>query len=595
MASVTAADLNSEASTSSAVEIEKTNLVVGTVDIPEEVPLKTIETSKKHEIVRKTKVRQTSMATYIPKRVTPKCKQIIDEKLLRLFTDTYQPFRIVEETAFRHFVFALNPSYELPSRHAISRTMLPAMYEKCVTETTEVLNIAKKVCITTDCWTSVNMESFMAVTAHFLNDNFQPISLLLDCSNFSAQHTAANLAKELNNVVTEWKIKDKLLMVVSDNAANIKAAINSLRWKHYGCFAHTVNLVVSDGLKDEEVINLIARVKYIVGHFKRSHVATAKLIAYQQNQGTKTPLKLLQDVSTRWNSTFYMLERLIVLEESVKATMSIINMELKHHLTMEEWIIVKQLAQILKPFESVTKNISGEEYLTASMVIPLVNGLNSALTKFENRPFADCVKRILERLKKSLTERLGNSENSNTLSIATFLDPRFKEIPFKDKKNAEIAKKNIISLVAEKFSAELVSRNASGRSESLSTSIEAKNDNKDDDDIWEDFEKEAETYQPVGVGTSTTKAILEVQRFLDFERLPRNQDALKWWRENKYLFPHLTSVAQERLSVCVTSVPCERQFSKAGQILTDRRSRLSSKKAKMLLFLNSNLKTTCKQ
>lgn len=100
MASVTAADLNSEASTSSAVEIEKTNLVVGTVDIPEEVPLKTIETSKKHEIVRKTKVRQTSMATYIPKRVTPKCKQIIDEKLLRLFTDTYQKLHL--DTLFLH-------------------------------------------------------------------------------------------------------------------------------------------------------------------------------------------------------------------------------------------------------------------------------------------------------------------------------------------------------------------------------------------------------------------------------------------------------------------------------------------------------------
>ncbi|VEN55183.1 unnamed protein product [Callosobruchus maculatus] len=31
---------------------------------------------------------QTQIASYIPKRVTPKYKQIIDEKLIRLFTDS---------------------------------------------------------------------------------------------------------------------------------------------------------------------------------------------------------------------------------------------------------------------------------------------------------------------------------------------------------------------------------------------------------------------------------------------------------------------------------------------------------------------------
>lgn len=259
------------------------------------------------------------------------------------------------------------------------------------------------------------------------------------------QHTAINLAQELKRVVTEWNLQDKLLMVVSDNAANIKAAVNELRWKQYGCFAHTVNLIVRDGLKDEEIGRVINRVKHIVGHFKRSHIATARLISYQQNQSNKTPLKLLQDVATRWNSTYYMLERLLTLEEAVKTTMSIINMDLSHHLTLEEWETIRQLVKILKPFERVTKNISGQDYLTASLVIPLVNGLNSALNKIEV-PENECVQRVLINFKRSLKERLGNSENSNTLSIATFLDPRFKEIPFQDNKNVEITKKkcNII-------------------------------------------------------------------------------------------------------------------------------------------------------
>ena len=48
-------------------------------------------------------VRQTHMSTFIPKKVTPRCKRTIDKQLLHLFTDTFQPFRIVEEKAFRSF------------------------------------------------------------------------------------------------------------------------------------------------------------------------------------------------------------------------------------------------------------------------------------------------------------------------------------------------------------------------------------------------------------------------------------------------------------------------------------------------------------
>lgn len=118
------------------------------------------------------------------------------------------------------------------------------------------------------------------------------------------------------------------------------------------------------------------------------------------------------------------------------------------------------------------------------------------------------------------------------------------------------------------------------------------NENFDNDNdtlsIWADFDKIASQYQPRG--TATSKAITEVQRFLDCEKISRKDDPLKWWKENKHIFPHLALVAQERLSAIATSVPCERLFSKAGLMISDRRSRLSSKKTKMLLFLNSNSK-----
>ena len=39
-------------------------------------------------------------------------------------------------------------------------------------------------------------------------------------------------------------------MIVSDNAANIRKAIrDELKYRHFGCYAHTINLIVMDTLK----------------------------------------------------------------------------------------------------------------------------------------------------------------------------------------------------------------------------------------------------------------------------------------------------------------------------------------------------------
>jgi predicted nucleic acid-binding Zn ribbon protein len=46
---------------------------------------------------------------------------------------------------------------------------------------------------------------------------------------------------------------------------------------------------------------------------------------------------------------------------------------------------------------------------------------------------------------------------------------------------------------------------------------------------------------------------------------------------------------KKRLCVVATSIPCERIFSKAGQILSEKRSRMKSSKLLMILFLNANL------
>lgn len=67
-------------------------------------------------------------------------------------------------------------------------------------------------------------------------------------------------------------------------------------------------------------------------------------------------------------------------------------------------------------------------------------------------------------------------------------------------------------------------------------------------------------------------------------------DLLQWWRKNEKYYPRLCKFAQHVHSIPASSAASERAFSLAGNILTEKRSRLRPKSLDSLLFLNSFFK-----
>jgi len=66
-------------------------------------------------------------------------------------------------------------------------------------------------------------------------------------------------------------------------------------------------------------------------------------------------------------------------------------------------------------------------------------------------------------------------------------------------------------------------------------------------------------------------------------------DVLTYWNEHKLVLAPLSNIAFKYLIIPATSVPSERIFSKAGQILSARRNRLLPKNLDTLVFLNKNM------
>jgi len=193
------------------------------------------------------------------------------------------------------------------------------------------------------------------------------------------------MTSELNS----WGILNKVTAIVSDSGANIKSAIRLMNKQHIPCTAHKLNLVVqqalylteddsvgdeSNELHDSGKIKLILKkCRIIVGFFKRSEVGNRILGEKQRQLGFTQLLKLKQDVRTRWNSTLIMLERLVKLKEPLTVTMISVK-EAPSNLTPEEWVIIEDIVPLLRPFNSLTIELSAEQYPTISKVVPLLRG-----------------------------------------------------------------------------------------------------------------------------------------------------------------------------------------------------------------------------
>ena len=81
----------------------------------------------------------------------------------------------------------------------------------------------------------------------------------------------------------------------------------------------------------------------------------------------------------------------------------------------------------------------------------------------------------------------------------------------------------------------------------------------------------------------------EVKCFFDEPPIDYNSDPLKWWKENEKRFPKLSSLAKTLLCIPATSVPSERIFSIAGNIVTKKICSLNPENVDMLIFMNKNL------
>ncbi|KAK3928324.1 E3 SUMO-protein ligase ZBED1 [Frankliniella fusca] len=552
------------------------------------------------------------------------------------------PLDTPEKKGFRLFVRTLQPLYKAPSEPTLTR-MLEEKYNYLRGVVGAMLAEARHITLTADIWTQKGtMKSFLGVTAHFCKGPLT-YAFELGARFLMERKTTENLRVAFRSFCEDWKIEyDNVRLVVTDGGANIKAAVKAEfgPGKHLSCMSHQFNNIgqkiigneplpvpservtptapapaaeEEDEDPDEEVLEaeaaaagpgtireVMVKVKKIVRFFRQSEVATSKLTELQQTeQGLKEGqcIKLIQEVRTRWNSGFDMLERFLKLAPLVSRVL--LDLQRKRvskarppdMVTVEEEDILKEVKELLAPLARATKELSGDKTVTLSKCIPVVRNLRRDTEKFSpTTPLSFNMKQDLLNL---LNKSFGLIEEVKLYTTATLLDPRFKKVAFYQDQLTQRRVYDAVVHLGQLVKARMRA-SATAAADALTEQAAAAGDNQAErpvDDFWGDFDQEvqqqAATARP---GEDAGNGIpVQLQMYLSTPPVSRvdNPNPLQSWECLKNEYKDVYAVAQEYLSLLATSVPSERMFSHAGNIANNLRNRLTGKHLEMFVFLSS--------
>jgi hypothetical protein len=100
--------------------------------------------------------------------------------LIKWIVINQHSFLIVEESNFIDFVHTLHPGAVLISADTVKRKIMD-LYTNNISKIQEVFeNILGKVSFTIDIWTSPSNKSFLALTAHYIDQNWELKNVLVD-------------------------------------------------------------------------------------------------------------------------------------------------------------------------------------------------------------------------------------------------------------------------------------------------------------------------------------------------------------------------------------------------------------------------------
>ncbi|XP_042944767.1 zinc finger BED domain-containing protein RICESLEEPER 2-like [Carya illinoinensis] len=431
-----------------------------------------------------------------------------------------------------------------------------------------LLSVVDKVNITTDMRTSGQKVSYIVVTCHFVDPDWLLKKRVLNFCNVPPPHSGFIIANTLQKCFVDWGIENKVFTVTVDNAKANDVAIRILkddfqlrklltiggRLFHVRCCAHVTNLLVQDGLGQiGNIINCVREgIKYLVASEGSTYLMLVTAMEFKE----VFPRFQDRDQNFQWVPT------------------------------LEDWMKVKNICDILEVFNEVTNIVFGSVYPTSNLFFPEVWRMKEVLTtKSVDR------NEYIQAMAKKMNEKFEKywGECNLLMAIAAVLDPRYKMVlikfcfpliypKFEASQNIDLVFKVLHELYDEyvqvhnsRAMGQTMQKNINVSSSSSSTNIFART-MPSERSMFQSFVRSVDTFQPI---KSDLDVYLEEGVYICEEGTDAKFDALEWWKVNNLKYKILSKMARDILAIPISTVASESTFSAGGRVIDPYRASLS--------------------
>ncbi|KAM0001748.1 putative HAT dimerization domain, ribonuclease H-like superfamily, hAT-like transposase, RNase-H [Helianthus debilis subsp. tardiflorus] len=452
--------------------------------------------------------------------------------------------------------------------------------------------VTGRICLTSDLWSSITTDEFMALTAHYVDENWNLRKKVLNFRVIPPPHSGSILAEHLINFLADWGIEKKVFTITLDNAKYNDILVYRLKdhlrlnntlvcdgdFTHVRCSAHVLDLIVQAGLKVIE--GAIEKVRESVKYVRASAARKYKFAECIQILSLQCGKHVRQDIVTRWNSTYLMLDCALAYRRAY-TRLALVDSSFQTSPSEEEWVRVEIITRLLKPFYEITTLFSGSSYPTSNLYFHHVWRIRLYIKKEMCN-----VDQVISGMAKDMKEKFDKywKSYSMILSFAAILDPRYKvklveycfskhNMTFKER---EENLKRIVDGMHKLYDKEYNIQSRAMHDSLIPESSNVSGNMLDELDGFDTFQSQ---YKVVDNEKSQLTLYLEepsVDRKVEL-------DVLQYWKDNQVRYPKLAVMARDILSIPITTVASDSSFSIGGRVLSKYRTSLLSSNVEALL------------
>ena len=549
-------------------------------------------------------------------------RQEVLDSMVAWIVEENLPLGLTAKKSFRRMINTCNPKAPKFSREVIKNEVdsLGLICRKAVAKELKHTYFS----VTTDHWTSIANETYSCLTAHYIKDG-KMLRCALEFEVFHGSTKGELLGKDFINKFDLYEFDLKYVVaVVTDTTGNMNTFGKYLNDKgvvHLYCVNHNLHRTALLAFDDKNLPGseqAMKAARSLIELFSKSTQAMDKLMKIQEALGIHPAKRIIQDVVTRWWSTWSMLNRLNELERPIQSLFAANDIDPNKQLLESQKVVLKEIEIMLHPMAFVQRYLEGDTYSTASLVPYLLYKVRESLKDMsisENISPTTCyLAKIL--LKDFEEKRYGDGTKlfhdvdvviggmnryislHRSVLVASLLDPRTKKgDPFIPSDDLPKLHDHIKAIMLETMnnidhevrdSIEEVEVVTNEHHDEPVMNVPVTNNNIECS-FFTDLNNDSFVFDTNDPQEANKEACCaEFNRYMNLPRLYIKNDPLKWWEDNKVKLPTLYILAMQYLCIPATSAPSERLWSIASKILTKERNRLDSETVASLVFLKEN-------